>query len=145
MLAFINSTNDLILIALVVLILFGANKIPEMMRGLGQGMRELKKGLDFSEEVPSERADEEARRAETRARIEKKVRARLEAESNQGRQSRDASSEDRIRLVHCARVSVRQAVSYSATALGEERREIRATPAARRRERFRRVHGARSA
>lgn len=45
MFAFINSTNDLIFVALILLIFFGANRIPEMMRGLGRGVRELKKGL----------------------------------------------------------------------------------------------------
>lgn len=45
MLTFINSTNDLIVIAIVAMIFFGANRIPELMRGLGQGMRELKKGM----------------------------------------------------------------------------------------------------
>lgn len=32
----------MILIALVVLLLFGGKKIPEMMKGLGQGMKEFK-------------------------------------------------------------------------------------------------------
>ncbi|MCS6776047.1 MAG: twin-arginine translocase TatA/TatE family subunit [Chloroherpetonaceae bacterium] len=45
MIAFINSTNDLIFVALILLIFFGANRIPEIMRGLGRGVRELKKGL----------------------------------------------------------------------------------------------------
>lgn len=76
-LAFINSTNDLILIALVVLIFFGANKIPEMMRGLGQGMRELKRGMN-SEEEPSSSADAE-REARIRAEVEEEVRRRREA------------------------------------------------------------------
>lgn len=75
--AFINSTNDLILIALVVLLLFGANKIPEMMRGLGQGMRELKRGLN-SEEEPGSSADPE-REARIRAEVEEEVRRRREA------------------------------------------------------------------
>ena len=33
---------QIILIALVVLLLFGGRKIPELMRGLGQGMKEFK-------------------------------------------------------------------------------------------------------
>ena len=33
--------NHLILIALVVLLLFGGKKIPELMRGLGKGVREF--------------------------------------------------------------------------------------------------------
>ena len=33
---------QILLIALVVLLLFGGRKIPELMRGLGQGMKEFK-------------------------------------------------------------------------------------------------------
>ncbi|MBV9868554.1 MAG: twin-arginine translocase TatA/TatE family subunit [Abitibacteriaceae bacterium] len=35
--------DKIILVLLLVLILFGGQKIPEMMRGLGQGMKEFKK------------------------------------------------------------------------------------------------------
>jgi len=35
-------TQEILLILLLVLILFGAKKIPEIMRGLGQGIREFK-------------------------------------------------------------------------------------------------------
>jgi len=34
-------TNEIILIAVVVLLLFGGRKIPELMRGLGRGVREF--------------------------------------------------------------------------------------------------------
>jgi len=34
---------EIILIVLVLLLLFGGRKIPELMRGLGQGMKEFKK------------------------------------------------------------------------------------------------------
>lgn len=34
-------TTELLLIFLVVLLLFGGNKIPELMRGLGKGIREF--------------------------------------------------------------------------------------------------------
>jgi sec-independent protein translocase protein TatA len=34
---------EIILIVLVLLLLFGGKKIPELMRGLGQGMKEFKK------------------------------------------------------------------------------------------------------
>ncbi len=34
-------TSELVLIFLVVLLLFGGNKIPELMRGLGKGIREF--------------------------------------------------------------------------------------------------------
>ena len=35
-----------ILIAVVVLLLFGGKKIPELMKGLGKGISEFKKGKD---------------------------------------------------------------------------------------------------
>jgi sec-independent protein translocase protein TatA len=36
-------TPEIILIAIVILVLFGAKKIPELMQGLGKGIREFKK------------------------------------------------------------------------------------------------------
>ncbi|MEN6302890.1 MAG: twin-arginine translocase TatA/TatE family subunit [Armatimonadia bacterium] len=36
-------TSEILLVILVILLLFGAKKIPEMMRGMGQGLREFKK------------------------------------------------------------------------------------------------------
>jgi sec-independent protein translocase protein TatA len=36
-------TPELVLLILLVLLLFGGAKIPQMMRGLGEGMREFKK------------------------------------------------------------------------------------------------------
>ncbi len=43
-LLFIGST-EVMLIAGVVLLLFGGKKLPEMMRGMGQGVKEFKKGM----------------------------------------------------------------------------------------------------
>lgn len=39
-------STELILIAVLVLLLFGGKKIPELMRGLGQGVRSFKKGMN---------------------------------------------------------------------------------------------------
>ena len=36
---------QIILIVVVVLLLFGGKKIPELMKGLGQGIREFKDGM----------------------------------------------------------------------------------------------------
>ena len=41
---------QLLLIALVVLLLFGGRKIPELMRGLGQGMKEFKDASNGSQD-----------------------------------------------------------------------------------------------
>lgn len=38
-------TGEIILIALVVLLIFGGKKIPELMRGLGKGVSQFKKGV----------------------------------------------------------------------------------------------------
>lgn len=39
-------TTELILIGLIVLLLFGGKKIPELMRGLGKGIKSFKDGVD---------------------------------------------------------------------------------------------------
>lgn len=45
-------TGEIIMIVLVILLLFGAKKIPELAQGLGKGMKEFKKSLkDVEEEV----------------------------------------------------------------------------------------------
>ncbi len=50
-LLFIGST-ELMLIAGIALLLFGGKKLPEMMRGLGQGINEFKKGTrDVTEPI----------------------------------------------------------------------------------------------
>jgi len=36
--------QEIIIIAIIILILFGGKKIPELMRGLGRGVGEFKKG-----------------------------------------------------------------------------------------------------
>ncbi len=44
--------GEIILIVLVVLLLFGAKKIPELARGIGKGMSEFKKGIkDVEKEI----------------------------------------------------------------------------------------------
>ncbi len=40
---------QIVLIVLVVLLLFGGKKIPELMRGLGKGVREFKDGINPDE------------------------------------------------------------------------------------------------
>ena len=44
--------GEILLIVLVILLLFGAKKIPELAQGLGKGMREFKKSLkDVEDEI----------------------------------------------------------------------------------------------
>lgn len=43
---------EIILILLVILVLFGAKKIPELAQGLGKGIREFKKSMrDIEEDI----------------------------------------------------------------------------------------------
>jgi len=39
-------TTEIILIIVAILLLFGGKKIPELMRGLGRGVKEFKDGKD---------------------------------------------------------------------------------------------------
>jgi sec-independent protein translocase protein TatA len=48
-------TTEILLILLVILIFFGAKKIPELAQGLGKGIREFKKATrEVEEDVTSE-------------------------------------------------------------------------------------------
>lgn len=89
-------TGVTILVVLVVLLLlFGGKKLPELARGLGKARREFKKASEeIEDEVKSaiedeERADvrrrliEEEERAKIRARIEAEERAKLDAEKDE--------------------------------------------------------------
>ena len=42
---------QIVLIVLVILLLFGGKKIPELMRGLGKGIREFKDGINPDEQA----------------------------------------------------------------------------------------------
>lgn len=46
----IPGTWQIVVIVLVVLLLFGGKKIPELMKGIGRGTREFKKGLNTDDE-----------------------------------------------------------------------------------------------
>lgn len=52
-LAFIGTT-ELMLIGGLALLLFGGKKLPEMMRGLGKGVSEFKKGVREVTDIPAE-------------------------------------------------------------------------------------------
>ena len=45
LLVFGLGTTEIILIVLVVLLLFGGRKIPELMRGVGKGVKSFKDGI----------------------------------------------------------------------------------------------------
>ncbi|MCI7010911.1 MAG: twin-arginine translocase TatA/TatE family subunit [Prevotella sp.] len=46
--------QEVLLIALVVLLFFGGKKIPELMKGLGKGVRSFKEGMNEVEEIKDE-------------------------------------------------------------------------------------------
>lgn len=54
-------TPEIIIIALIVLLLFGGKKIPELMKGVGKGINNFKKGMneddDKTEKISSEEKD----------------------------------------------------------------------------------------
>ena len=55
---------EILLIALVVLLLFGGAKIPELMRGIGKGVSEFKKGMkDVENEIKNTETKEEDKKA----------------------------------------------------------------------------------
>lgn len=44
--------GEIMIIALIVLLLFGGKKIPELMRGIGKGVRSFRQGMnDISSEI----------------------------------------------------------------------------------------------
>jgi len=50
-LAFLNlGTGEIILIVAVILLLFGGRKIPELMHGLGKGVKSFKQGMNEVED-----------------------------------------------------------------------------------------------
>ncbi|MCI0449078.1 MAG: twin-arginine translocase TatA/TatE family subunit [Chlorobi bacterium] len=52
-------TQEIILICIVILVLFGAKKIPELMSGLGRGIKEFKKASkDIEGEITSATTEE---------------------------------------------------------------------------------------
>ena len=47
--------GEIIIVALVILLLFGGKKIPELMKGLGKGVRSFKDGInDIEKEIDAE-------------------------------------------------------------------------------------------
>ena len=43
--------KEILLVVLLVVLLFGAKRIPEMMRSLGGGFREFKRGIEGADEL----------------------------------------------------------------------------------------------
>ena len=62
LLMFMPSGSEWIIIALIILLLFGGKKIPELMKGLGKGVKSFKDGMnevtDLKEDKKEEKKDE---------------------------------------------------------------------------------------
>lgn len=77
LLLFLPGGSETFVIIFAVLLLFGGKKIPELMRGLGRGIREfndardsVKKSLDDSIRIAEREAEEQKRQALLKAREE---------------------------------------------------------------------------
>ena len=51
-------TPEIIIIAVLILLLFGGKKIPELMRGLGKGVRSFKDGMNEMKDEIDRPADD---------------------------------------------------------------------------------------
>jgi sec-independent protein translocase protein TatA len=49
---------EIVAIALVVLLLFGGKKIPELMKGLGKGVKSFKEGMNEVTDITKDEKDE---------------------------------------------------------------------------------------
>ena len=52
-------TPEIIIIALGILLLFGAKKIPDLMKGLGSGIKEFKKASTLDEDKDKKELNEQ--------------------------------------------------------------------------------------
>jgi sec-independent protein translocase protein TatA len=54
-------TQELVIILVIVLVLFGANRLPDLARSLGSSVKEFKKGVNEvkGEDTPAARKEEE--------------------------------------------------------------------------------------
>ena len=59
-------TQEIVLIALVVLLFFGGSKIPELMKGIGKGVRGFKEGLKGIEDDIHESGKKEPEKTDTK-------------------------------------------------------------------------------
>lgn len=54
--------REILVIVLIVVVLFGAKRIPDLMKGMGQGIKEFKRGM--KDEAPERGEDEPKRTVE---------------------------------------------------------------------------------
>lgn len=54
--------QEILLVALIVLLFFGGKKIPELMKGLGKGVKSFKDGMKGDDTNDNDNADENKRK-----------------------------------------------------------------------------------
>ena len=64
-------TPEIILIAIVVLLLFGGKKIPELMKGLGKGVKSFKDGMNGVEDEAKDASKTETKQETSKSDSEK--------------------------------------------------------------------------
>ena len=65
LLLFLNlGPGEIVLIALVVLLIFGGKKIPELMKGLGKGVKSFKEGMNEVTDITKDEDKNEAKKDE---------------------------------------------------------------------------------
>jgi len=50
--------QEILIIALIILLLFGGKKIPELMKGLGKGVKSFKEGMNEVTDQKNEKSEE---------------------------------------------------------------------------------------
>ena len=58
LLIFNLGVGEIVIIALVILLIFGGKKIPELMKGLGKGVRSFKEGITEAEQEIKDAVDD---------------------------------------------------------------------------------------
>ena len=90
---------ELLIALVIILLLFGAKRIPELAKGLGSGVREFRKGTRGEDEV-EEKSDQEKKGEELLA-GEDRPETRSEDTSTADASTADASTEsDRVEQKH---------------------------------------------
>ena len=67
MFAGLVSPSHLIIVLVLVLLLFGAKRIPELAKGLGTGIKELREGISSGDSTEAEASESEKARSGARA------------------------------------------------------------------------------
>ena len=73
---------ELLIIVAVLVALFGASRLPKMARGLGEGIRELKKGLSEASNPPADEASSPTEDSEPSDSVEQDTNGRAEQPSD---------------------------------------------------------------